>query len=89
MASSSLSNFLGGSPGRVILQLVILSLIVGFVLSYFELTPFDLLAFIKRSFISLWNSGLGTLRDFANWLVVGAVIVIPLFILARLFSSRR
>jgi len=89
MSSTGFSNFLGGSPGRVILQLLVLSLIVGFLLSYFDLTPFDLLNFIKRNIIRLWRSGFDALGEVGNWLLVGAVVVIPIFLITRLFASRR
>lgn len=89
MASFNLNGFFGGPPGRVLLQLLVLSLIVGFVLSYFELTPFDLFSFIKRSILQIWRSGFAVLGDVGNWLVVGAVIVVPLFLLTRLFASRK
>lgn len=89
MSSSGLSNFLGGSPGRVLVQLLVLSLIVGFLLNYFDLTPFDLLAVIKRNIIRLWRSGFEALGEIGNWLAVGAVVVVPIFLVTRLFANRR
>ena len=84
-----MNGFLGGSPVRVFVQLAVLSLIVGFVLSYFDLTPFDLLDLIKRNVMRLWRTGFDALGDIGNWLIVGAVIVVPIFLVTRLFASRR
>ncbi len=89
MSGTNVNGFLGGSPVRVIVQLVVLSLIVGFVLSYFDLTPLDLLDVIKRNVIRLWRTGFDALGEIGNWLLVGAVVVVPIFLVTRLFASRR
>lgn len=89
MSGSNINGFLGGSPARIIVQLIVLSLIVGFLLTYFNLTPLDLLDFIKRNIIRLWRSGFEALGEVGNWLLVGAVVVVPVFVLTRLFAARR
>lgn len=89
MTSSNLDRFFGGPPVRVVVQLLVLSLIVGFVLNHFDLTPLDLIDFIKRSILALWRQGFAALGEFGNWLVIGAVIVVPIFLITRLFASRR
>jgi len=89
MSGTNVNGFLDGSPVRVIVQLVVLSLIVGFVLSYFDLTPLDLLDVIKRNIIRLWRTGFDALGEIGNWLLVGAVVVVPIFLVTRLFASRR
>ena len=37
-----ITRFFGGSPGRVLVQLVVLSLVVGVVLSALGVSPFDI-----------------------------------------------
>lgn len=89
MPGSNVNGFLGGSPVRVLIQLLVLSLIVGFLLSYFDLTPLDLLDVVKRNIIRLWRAGFDALGDIGNWLLIGAVVVVPIFLITRLFAMRR
>lgn len=85
---SGLERFLGDTPLRVAVRLIILSLVVGFVLSAFQLHPLELVRtminFIERAFISVFNS----LEDFISYIVLGAVIVVPVWFLLRLMKSR-
>lgn len=81
-------GFLGDSVGRVIIRLLVLSLVVGFIMSYFNVTPWDLVAFIRQTFQKLWNSGLDALKDIGNWILIGAVVVVPIFLLTRVFARK-
>ncbi|MCP8938109.1 DUF6460 domain-containing protein [Alsobacter sp. SYSU M60028] len=89
MANSDLSRWLGGSPGAVVLKLVFMSILVGAFLSLFGLTPPDLLRGIQNLFHRLWALGFGAVREVFQYLVYGAVIVVPIWLLARLFGGRR
>jgi len=87
--SNGVNGFLGDSPLRVLIKLLILSVAVGFLMSIFGLYPDDIL-FAARDFIlDLWNTGFKTLGRLGDYLLLGAVIVIPVFILIRLLSYRR
>ena len=87
--SNGANGFLGDTPVRVIIKLLILSVAVGFLMSIFGLYPGDIL-FAARDFIrDLWNTGFKTLGRLGDYLLLGAVIVIPVFILIRLLSYRR
>jgi hypothetical protein len=86
MAESSISRFLGGSPGSVLVKLVFLSILVGAFLSLFGLTPPDIVRGIKHIIDSIVDLGFGTFREIFKYLVYGAVIVVPLWLIARLFG---
>ena len=83
---SGLDRFLGDTPLRVAVRLIIL--VVGFVLSAFQLQPLELIRtlidFIERAFISVFNS----LGDFLGYIALGAVIVVPVWFFLRLMKSR-
>ena len=85
---SGLEVFLGDTPMRVAVRLVVLSLIVGFVLSAFNLQPLELvhrlIRFAERAFITVFNS----LESFIGYIALGAVIVIPIWLLIRLSNMR-
>lgn len=83
-----LTAFLGDSPLRVIVKLVILSLIVGAVLVSIGLTPMQLLGEIAGFFETLYRMGFDAFRRFADYILVGAVIVVPVFLLSRLLRRR-
>ena len=87
--SNGVNGFLGDTPLRVLIKLLILSVAVGFLMSIFGLYPDDIL-FAARDFVlDLWNTGFKTLGRLGDYLLLGAVIVVPIFILIRLFSYKR
>lgn len=86
---SNVDRFLGGSPLSVLVRLVFLSLIVGAVMAFLGLTPRGLLDSAMHFVRSLGNLGFGAVRDLGDWVIAGALIVVPLWLLMRLFASRR
>jgi len=44
---------------------------------------------LRRFVVDLWHSGFAALGEFGDYLVIGASIVIPLFIILRLFNYNR
>jgi hypothetical protein len=86
--ADGLNRFLGDTPGRTIVKLIVVSLIVGFVMSVFGLDPMDLLDGIRFFLIDLWYTGFDALGRVGQYLLIGATIVIPAFIVLRLFASR-
>ncbi len=87
-----MERFFGGSPAAIILQLVIASIIIGVVLSFFGFNPANLYDAVMR--LSDWISSLGldAVKKVLRYLVLGAIIVVPLWLLTRVFSyfgSRR
>ncbi|CUA95165.1 DUF6460 domain-containing protein [Pannonibacter indicus] len=86
--SGGLNKFLGDSPARVLLRLVFLSLVAGVILSALNLDPlglFDLLvSFVQR----LWNMGFSAIEQLWHYLVLGAVVVVPVWLVMRLMASR-
>ena len=77
--ADQVNRFLGDTPGRTIVKLVVVSLIVGFIMHVFGIYPVDILEGIRHFFIELWYRGFAAL---------GATIVIPVFIVLRLISAR-
>lgn len=86
-----LSRFLGDSPLRVAFRLLVLSFVVGLVLSMLNIHPFELWAWAERLVVRLYDMGFEVLERAAGYLLLGALIVVPLFLLTRLvkFAGRR
>src|SRR5262249_18527336 len=86
--SDQVNRFLGDSPGRTLVKLVIVSLVVGFVMKFFGWRPLDFLNGVRRFLLDLWHSGFAALGEFGDYVLLGASIVIPIFIILRLFNYR-
>jgi hypothetical protein len=63
--------------------------VVGFVMSMMGFSPWDLVHFIQRGIRDLWNSGFAALGRVGDYLIVGAMIVIPVFIVLRILNWRK
>lgn len=86
---SVLARFLGDTPLRVLLKLVVVSFIVGLVMSAFGWSPVDLLYGVRDFFVRIWNMGFAAIENFIGYFLLGAAVVIPAFIVIRLLSYRR
>jgi Domain of unknown function (DUF6460) len=83
------SRFLGGSPGKVVIQLIAMSFIVGIILSVLGVSPYDILNGLERLFWRIYNMGFGTVEWIFRYFLLGAVIVIPVWLLMRLMRIGR
>ena len=86
---SGLTRFLGDSPVRVLLKLIVVSLLVGIVMGAFGRSPIDVLYGVRDFFVDLWRMGFRAIDRFLGYFLLGAAIVIPAFLILRLFSYRR
>lgn len=87
--SEKLNRFLGDTPLRIVLKLLVLSLIAGVVMSALHWTPYDVLYAIHDFVLHIWNMGFDAIHRFAAYILLGAVIVVPAFIVLRILSYRR
>ena len=86
MANGTVERFLGGSPLGVLVRLIFISLLVGAAMAFLGLSPQALYNGVVRS---LGDLGFGAVREVGQWVVAGALIVVPLWLLSRLFAARR
>ncbi|SIQ03707.1 hypothetical protein SAMN05880590_101920 [Rhizobium sp. RU35A] len=87
--ADEVNRFLGDSPARTIVKLIVVSLIVGFVMTVFDVRPWDVFYGIRDFVLDLWHRGFKALGAVGDYLVVGATIVIPAFVILRILSYRR
>jgi hypothetical protein len=87
--SGSVSRFLGDSPLRVFVKLVVLSFLVGFAMHAFGWMPQDVWYALRDAALDIWHMGFDALDRFIGYFVIGAIVVVPIFILIRLLSFRR
>jgi len=89
MANGNIDRFLGGSPLSVLVRLLFISLLVGAAMAFLGLSPRGLYEAAARFVRSLGDLGFGAVREVGQWVIAGALIVVPLWLLARLFAARR
>ena len=89
MATDPVSRFFGGSPLAVIGRLLLVSILVGVVLSVLGLDPFDIVRSLERLARSIWDLGFDAVRWLWRYLLLGAVIVIPIWLIMRLINAPR
>ena len=85
---SNLNRFLGGSPGSVLVKLIFLSLLVGAFMAFLNITPFGLIQGLVDWIGSVLDLSLDTVKEIGLWVLYGAIIVVPLWLISRLFSRR-
>jgi hypothetical protein len=86
-----LTRFLGGTPLAVAFRLALLSILVGVVLAAIGFDPYNIIRSIELLLRRLWDLGFDAVDWLWRYFLLGAVIVIPVWFLSRLFggTSRR
>ena len=84
-----LQTVLGDSPSRVIIKLLIFSLIIGALLNLFGWTPMNVFDRLWDTIVHLWNTGFSSISKLLNVVLVGAAVVVPIFIIIRLLNWRK
>ncbi|UXN03368.1 DUF6460 domain-containing protein [Bartonella sp. HY406] len=84
-----LQSFLGDSPGRVFIKLLIFSLIIGALLNFFGWTPFNVFERLWDMIAHLWRTGFSSASQLLNVIFVGAAVVVPIFIIIRILNWRK
>ncbi|MGL4496113.1 MAG: DUF6460 domain-containing protein [Beijerinckiaceae bacterium] len=89
MSEQRVTRVLGGSPGSVIVRLLLASIIVGALMAMLGLDPQRLVMRVVHLFQELIDTGWDAFATILRWAVYGAVIVVPLWALSRLIGGRR
>lgn len=89
MTDQALHRFFGGSPFAVVIRLIVLSLVVGALLMWLDIDPMAVVDAVERMIRGLWAMGFDALREMGRYIAAGALIVVPIWFLARLFSFGR
>lgn len=87
MAHDGVNRFLGGPPLAVLARLILLSILVGVILSVIGLDPTNVLQSIQNLVDALWERGFDALRWVWGYFLLGAVLVLPIWLLVRLANG--
>ena len=83
------NTFLGGSVLGVVIRLTILSIVVGIVLSALGITPDNFLYQINILLRRIYDLGFGAVESVLGYLLLGAMVVVPIWFISRLIKSSR
>jgi uncharacterized protein DUF6460 len=89
MANNVVTRFVGGSPLMVLVRLVLLSILVGVILNVLGFDPWNILPSIQRFVLGIWDMGFDAVRWIWRIFLLGAIIVIPIWLIVRLIKTPR
>jgi hypothetical protein len=89
MTNEYVSRFLGGPPLAVIGRLVMLSILVGVVLHVIGLDPWNIFQSVRVVLLRLWDMGFDLVVWLWRYFLLGAAIVIPIWLIVRLARAPR
>src|SRR6201985_3101497 len=88
-SNDALYRFLGGSPLSVAFRLILLSVLVGVVLAAVGFDPWNIIYSIRLLFQRIWEFGFDAINWVWRYFLLGAVVVIPIWLITRVASPSR
>ena len=79
-------QFFGDSVAGTLIRLVLLSVVVGIVFSVLGITPFNLVERLQQLIRGITELGFDAFRSVFEYFLLGAVIVVPIWLVVRLLS---
>lgn len=83
------NTIFGGNPLGVVIRLTLLSIVVGIVLSVLGITPRNFLERLNTILTNIYNLGFDAFESVLGYLLLGAMVVIPIWLITRLVSASR
>ena len=87
MSNETVTKVFGGSPLAVLFRLILVSVLVGVILSALGLDPWNIIQSVERLIRNIWNMGWDAVVWLWRYFLLGAVIVIPIWLLMRVFKA--
>jgi len=81
---SYVTRFFGGPPLSVIFRLVLLSILIGVILEVVELDPWNVIDSLRSLLLRIWDMGFDAVRWLWRYLLLGAALVVPIWLIMRL-----
>jgi hypothetical protein len=89
MVNDVVNRFFGGPPLSVLVRLILLSILVGVILSAIGLDPRDIWRSLEHLVRTVWNMGWDAVDWAWRYFLLGAVIVVPIWLVVRLAKGGR
>jgi hypothetical protein len=79
----------GDSPLSIVIRLLVLSLIVGIILSALGINPANLFSSLNVLARHIYDMGFGAVEWVLRYVVIGAMIVVPIWLVAQVLTRMR
>jgi hypothetical protein len=89
MANQNVTRWIGGSPLAVLGRLILICILVGVVMSALGLDPWNIWFSLRRFVFRIWDMGFDAVRWVWGYFLLGAVIVVPIWVFLRLINAPR
>ena len=89
MPNAVVSRFFGGPPLSVLVRLVLLCVLVGIILHALGFDPGNIIESIRRMIEGVWNMGFDAVRWLWRYFLLGAIVVIPIWVIVRFLRTPR
>ena len=83
------SRFLGGPPLSVAFRLILLCVLVGVILHALGFDPGNIIESLRRMVQAIWDMGFDAVRWVWRYFLLGAIIVIPIWLILRFARAPR
>ncbi|MEQ1577090.1 MAG: DUF6460 domain-containing protein [Hyphomicrobium sp.] len=83
------NTFLGGNPLAVLIRLALMSIVAGVVLSALGINLRNFFDRINTLLRNLYDLGFGAIDWALQYLLLGAIVVVPVWLIARLLAANR
>jgi hypothetical protein len=83
------NRFLGGPPLSVVFRLILLCVLVGVILHALGFDPGNIIESIRRMVRAIWDMGFDAVRWVWRYFLLGAIIVIPIWLILRFMRTPR
>jgi hypothetical protein len=83
------ARFFGGPPLSVIFRLVLLSILIGVILEVLGLDPWNVIDSLRSLILRIWDMGFDVVRWLWRYLLLGAALVVPIWLVMRLMGIAR
>ena len=83
------ARFFGGPPLSVIFRLVLLSILIGVILEVLGLDPWNVIDSLRSLVLRIWDMGFDAVRWLWRYLLLGAALVVPVWLVMRLMGIAR
>ena len=87
MANDLVSRFFGRPPFAVIARLILLCILVGVILHALGFDPGNIIESIRRMVQAIWDMGFDAVRWVWRYFLLGAIIVIPIWLIVRFMRA--
>jgi hypothetical protein len=81
--NNTVSRFFGGPPAMALVRLILLSILVGVILSALGFDPWNIIPSLQRMVLGIWNMGFDAVRWVWQYFLLGAIIVVPIWLIMR------